>query len=1121
MFSHSVVVRRESVVFPTYEPLPPDKNPLFLEKRVYQGSSGRVYPLPAYNRISEKKADRAWDAVIIENEYIYVMILPEIGGRIHVGRDKTNGYEFFYRQNVIKPALVGLAGPWASGGVEFNWPQHHRPATWMPVEVEIERHPDGSATVWLSDHDPMERLKGMHGVHLAPGVARIELKMRAYNRTPFVQTFLWWANVAVHVHEAYQSFFPPDVKYVADHAKRAISRFPLCEDRYYGVDYARRAREGVPVSERPTNFVPPHSGGASFPGLPDYAPNDLSWYANIPVPTSYMCLGSQENFSGGYDFRQQAGLVQISNHHISPGKKQWTWGNHDFGYAWDRLLTDSDGPYAELMLGVYTDNQPDFSFLQPGESKTWSVYWYPIQKIGPAQKANEDAALSLRVEGGQLHLGLATVQRHTGLRVVLTKSGAQLGSWQADVAPDQPFVTKFAWKPGESLEDLCATVSAQNGVELLSYRVQPDVTPEPPQPATEPLPPSEVKSADELYTIGLHLWQYRHATRSPAAYWEEALARDPLDARCNTGLGVIALRRGEFAKAENYFRTAIRRITSRNPNPYDGEPYYQLAVTLRYLDRDTEAYDAAYKAVWNQAWQSAGYHLLAQIDATRGDWPKAFDHLQRSLRLNTDNLRARNLAVIALRRLGRNQEADTWLQETRRLDPLDVWSRHLAGLALEVDDAMRIDLAWDYAQAGLLDEAISVLSVQAGGAHTLLRYHRGYLLHRHGQREKAKQAFLEASVSSTDYVFPSRLEEIAVLETARVYHLQDAQAAYLLGNLYYDRRRYEEAIALWEESTRSNPKNSIAWRNLGIAYFNTRADQGRAWAAYERALEANPRDARLAYERDQLWKRIGTPVDKRLRELELRLDLVAERDDATVELCALYLQAGRAADALRVLESRIFQPWEGGEGQALAQYTRARITLARAALADGRAEDAVTQLKAALTPPDSLGEKRHLLANQSDVFFWLGEAYLAAGHRDQAREAWRRAAEFRGDFQEMSVKAYSEMSYFSGRAMERLGETEAARALFVGLCEYAEQFATTPAKVDYFATSLPTLLLFNDDLQARQKTQALFLRAQAEIGLKHQPEAIRLLQEVLTRDPGHASAADLLEELEALTPSSR
>src|SRR2546421_10337290 len=270
----------EPVVLPTYAPAPADTNPMFLERRVYQGSSGRVYPLPFTDRISTEPRDHSWQALHLENQYIRLMILPEIGGRIHLGLDKTNDYDFFYRQNVIKPALVGLAGPWISGGVEFNWPQHHRPATFMPVDWEIEGSADGSRTIWCSDHDPMNRLKGMHGVCLYPDRAYVELKVRLYNRTPFVQTFLWWANVGTHVHQHYQSFFPPDVHFVADHAKRAMSTFPLCDGRYYGVDYAARALNGVPADELPGNFVP----------LGTYRPNDLSWYANIPVPTSYMAM---------------------------------------------------------------------------------------------------------------------------------------------------------------------------------------------------------------------------------------------------------------------------------------------------------------------------------------------------------------------------------------------------------------------------------------------------------------------------------------------------------------------------------------------------------------------------------------------------------------------------------------------------------------------------------------------------------------------------------------------------------------------------------------------------------------------------------------------------------------
>ncbi|HKO19417.1 MAG TPA: DUF5107 domain-containing protein, partial [Acidobacteriaceae bacterium] len=435
----------------TWMPENADVNPMFLEKRVYQGSSGRVYPLPFIDRIAVHPEKKHWQAIHIENPFLRLMILPEIGGRIHIGYDKIADYDFFYRQNVIKPALVGLAGPWISGGVEFNWPQHHRPATFLPVETEIEASPDGSVTVWCSDHDPMLRMKGMHGVCLYPDRSIIELKVRLFNRTPLTQTFLWWANVAARVHEKYQSFFPPDVRFVADHARRAVTSFPLSNGRYYGVDYGQRAQAGVPEDEMPRRFVPDGS----------YPPNDLSWYANIPVPTSYMIASTEGDFLGGYDHKSKTGFVHVANHHIAPGKKQWTWGNHEFGYAWDRNLTVSDGPYVELMAGVYTDNQPDFSWLAPWETKSFCQYWYPIHTIGIPQAANVGAALSVLVENGVARIGLETTRRVTQATVIVLREGNELARWTEDLVPSKPMILTASVPLDTSPGAVSVTVMAQ------------------------------------------------------------------------------------------------------------------------------------------------------------------------------------------------------------------------------------------------------------------------------------------------------------------------------------------------------------------------------------------------------------------------------------------------------------------------------------------------------------------------------------------------------------------------------------------------------------------------------------------------------------------------------------
>jgi len=1045
----------------TYAPAAADKNPMFLEKRVYQGSSGRVYPLAFTDRIATKPEMRSWQALHLENEFIRLMILPELGGRIHVGVDKTNGYDFFYRQNVIKPALVGLAGPWISGGVEFNWPQHHRPATFMPLEWAIEELADGGRIIWCSDHDPMSRMKGMHGICLRPGRALVEIKARLYNRTPLTQTFLWWVNAGVHVHESYQSFFPPDVHFVADHAKRAVSTFPLCDGVYYGVDYRERARNGWKSSG-------------------PYAPNDLSWYANIPVPTSYMAIGSNGDFFGGYDHRKQAGVVHWANHHIAPGKKQWTWGNHEFGYAWDRNLTDEDGPYIELMAGVYTDNQPDFSFLAPGETKTFSQFWYPIQKIGPVQEANTEAALSFRLRGERAEIGVCATRRFEGVRVELSRRGEVVSEWKQDLAPGRPFLEEAAVPPDANKSEFEVRVFAGDERELIRYAPkQPEGAVVPPAPAVAPQLPPDVASNDELYLTGLHLEQYRHPTRAPEDYWLEAVRRDPGDARCCHALGLWHLRRGEFEVAIEWFRRSIARLTFRNPNPYDGEPYYSLGVALRFARREDEAYDAFYKAVWNFAWRSPGYYALAEIDVARGEFDTALEHLNLCLSTNADHSNARNLKVMVLRKLGRASEAEELLTQTLAADPLDVWARYLAKRPI-ADNGARLDVAFDLMRAGLAEEG---------------------------------RELMEVAKAEPDFCFPSRLEELQALEAAVAADPNDARAHFDLGNWLYDRRRHEEAIAHWERAVDLDGHNSVVWRNLGIAYFNVRGDGDAARAAYRRAIRVQPSDARLYYEQDQLWKRTGVAVATRLAELEANLAIVQKRDDLTIELAALCNQTGQPERAAVLLASRRFQPWEGGEGAVLGQYVRTQVLLALQPLEAGEAGRARTLLHSALHPPEHLGEAWHLLANRSRVYYWLGVACDADGDAAAARDWWTKAAESLGDFQEMAVRAYSEMSYYSALALQRLGRKREATKLLRAILQYARTLARTPAQIDYFATSLPAMLVFNDDLQKRQSITALVLEAQATLGLGYPKRGQRLLNKVLKGDPSHPIAFDVLAEL--------
>ena len=360
------------------------------------------------------------------------------------------------------------------------------------------------------------------------------------------------------------------------------------------------------------------------------------------------------------------------------------------------------------MAGVYTDNQPDFSFLMPGETKTFSQYWYPIREIGPADLANTQAACSIQVNRDHARIGINSTSPRE-INATLRAKGETIWRETIQIGPDQPFVKENLQLPlGVSKADLELTLQAGEQT-ILKFTAASNRTADAPVAATEPAAPEEISSADELFTIGLHLEQYRHATRSPEPYWREAVRRDPLDSRCNNALGRWHLKRGEFEKAETHFRAAITRLTSRNPNPYDGEPFYNLGLTLRFLGRDGEAYSAFYKATWNAAWRAPAFYALAELDCREQRWESALDHLDRSLAAERDHLNARDLMVMVLRKLDRAEEADAIARQTLKIDPLDFWARWLIDEPMSCDAQVKLDLSLNLANAGFFDEALRML----------------------------------------------------------------------------------------------------------------------------------------------------------------------------------------------------------------------------------------------------------------------------------------------------------------------------------------------------------------------------------------------------------------------------
>lgn len=1082
-----VKIWEEDIWIPTYEVGEADKNPMFLEKRVYQGSSGKVYPYPTTEKISREKRDKKYRAVYLENQYLKIMVLPELGGRIQRAYDKTNDYDFVYYNHVIKPALVGLAGPWISGGIEFNWPQHHRPTTYMPVDYMLQENQDGSKTLFVNDVDQMYGTKGIAGFTLYPDKAYLEIRGQLYNRTAMPQTFLWWANPAVPVNEYTQSIFPPDVHSVYDHGKRDVSRFPIATGVYYKHDYS----EGV----------------------------DISRYKNIPVPTSYMAEKSKYDFVGGYDYSRKAGILHVADHHISPGKKQWTWGCGAFGKAWDRNLTDEDGPYVELMTGVYTDNQPDFTWLKPFEEKTFKQYFMPYKEVGQVKNATIHAMMNTRKTQNGLYLCVYATEKYEDAQILVLYEGEQVYRESALLSPKDIYEKEIPLEIQDETK-MKVQVLWENSL-LVEYQPEPERIPELAEPAKAAKEPEEIMTNEELYLTGLHIEQYRHATYLPDPYYLEGLKRDAGDIRINNAYGMLNFRRGDFEAAEQHFRKAIERLTWLNPNPYDSEAYYNLGLCLFYQGRLEEAYDGFFKATWSNEQQEMSFYYLAAIQAGKKQWQTALEFLEKALVKNAHNIKARGLKAVILRKMGRRTEALSWVEENLKVDPFDYWSwfekmfleknyqeqkENILSLTRDFHETF-LQTARDYAEGGLYEEAIEVLET-CTQEKPLLFYYKGYYCTRMGLDTEAEKAWEKAENISPLYCFPNKLEDIPVLQTAIGANPGGAKAYYYLGNLFYDKLNFEEAIELWEKSEELDSEYPTLLRNMAIAYYNKRKNPEKAREKLEKAFALDTRDARVFLELDQLHKKLGYSFEERLKEYQAHRELIEERDDLYTEYVTVLNLTGRHKEAYEAIMSHQFRAWEGAEGKITTQYKTALLEMAKESFFSGVFEEAESYIEKAFAYPVNLGEGRLEGTKDNHLHYWMGRVKECTGRKEEAQICWEKAG--LGAQEPAGMLYYydqpADMILYQGMAKLKQGRKKEANARFYKLIDYGERHVRDKVKMDYFAVSLPDFLIFEEDLDKRNQAHCYYLMGLGKLGLGRKEEAEKDFDLALSLDPNHQNA---------------
>ena len=990
---------------PTYIGSAPESAPIFERDWSYQRARRSVYPYVlddnmyvVNENMERQKENRTYKALFLENEYVQLCILPEIGGRLFYAVDKTNGYDIFYHNEVVKPANVGMLGSWISGGVEWNVFHHHRNTTNMPVDCKIVENEDGSKTIWVGEVEFRHRMQWAIGVTLRPGKSYMEINGRLINSTADDNSLLYWSNVATKVDENYQIIFPQSVDFVTFHCKNWFAHWPITHETFNDMQFYN-------------NDV------------------DVSWWKNHYMSNSMFVHDLKEDFVAGYDHGQDAGTMLTANHHINKGGKFWLWGPNSM---WDtKILTDDSGHYIELMMGAYSDNQPDYNWNKPYEVKKFTQYYYGIRNIKGVKAGNTLAAMNFEPQGkGKYLLGVNTTEAKDGMKVELVRDGKKIYENVLAIAPDKPFVETVkldeAFKPYEITMNLYEA----DGKPVLSYTPRKDTSYDKqlPQIVDRPKRPHEIENNEECYFVGLRNLQFHNPFVNPADYFLEVLRRDPGDTRSNTQMGVILRKNGEFEKAANHLRRAIRRQTHDYTRPADCEAMYNLGLILKTQGKYAEAMDTLYRATWNFAYNSPANYQLAQMYSQVKDYQNALIRLDEAIQNNGNNWNAVNLKASILREEGRQAEAKALLEGILAVDPLNIYttyeldkingtSEYVTLMGGEIEDYL--ELAILYLHNGFKDEAVKILNeADALKAYPTVKMWLGYLT--------ADKAMYEAALAMpVDYCNPFRLETIPVLEKAKELFPESDKPYYYLGCLLYNKQQ-DAAAEQWKKCVELNPRMDLAWRNLGWYNWLYTKNYDEAADCYAKAVAIAPDKALYLEEQEHVLEAKGESVQKRYDILKSHHKTAVKRYYPLAQEVVTGTFVGEYDYVLDLLENCYF-PTREGVASFHEVYVDALLCAGYQKAAAGDCNGAIELYNKSFDYP--MNHQVFLVDERSprdaQAYYFIGEAYEKMGQKSKAKTYYRKATE-------VDTKL-SFCRYWKGLALEKLGRKAEAKAIYEAL----------------------------------------------------------------------------------------
>jgi len=917
-----------------------------------------VYPYTMQDHLYRTKQDRTYKALFLENEYLKVTCLPELGGRLHSVFDKTEGKEMFHYNSVIKPGMIAMRGAWIGGGVEWNaGPQGHTVTILSPVDALIGRDKGGSAYLEISNLEKTQRTRWTVRVTLHPGKAYLDEQIRIFNPTDAVSPYYFWNCTA----------FPnrPGTRFI----------YPMT----LGTDHS----------------------AVEFFSWPIHKGKDLSWLKNYETYASIFSVDCVFDFFGAYDVDADRGIVQVGDHHKLGGKKAWTWGNWDFGLVSQKNLSDDGSAYIEVQTGPLP-TQSDYGMLLPREEISWREYWYPVHGLGDGfEYATKDVAVQTSREKGQLELRILATSKLPGSICILSKTDQELLRKPLDLSPAAPANVIL---PDVVDSPVSITIKAKNGDVLAAFDT--------PLPVPKVYPPEVIQRPEEELSVEeKYLKGRKHDLainrKRAREYYEKGLADDSQYSPALRALAVLDFEAGLYAKAIERLEKALERDAA------DGLSWYFLGVSNLRLANAAEALRCAYRATRCLGTASLGYDLAGRAYMRLSDHSRGLEAFEQAARMNPTDTKASNYLLLAMYAAGNTKDAYKTARQMVTENPTDLIPRALLALQgkkefarfvrqarayVGEDDFEMIEAALAFAELGLAEEAAKLLegvcvqAVPQDQVNSIPLYYLAYFASLQSNEPAAETYLDKAGKTYQDYTFPSRPESVEVFRYALERRPNDAYAHLHIGNLYGHLGRLEEAAGHWGKAAKLNQSLSVAFRNLGLYAWTAEEDLDKAEQLYRKAIAARPKDQTLYRDLADIL----LAADKRPEAVKVLESTPFEkfrRADVIIMLAQGYVDEERYGDAIALLESTpYFVNWEG-QTITWDLFNEAHIERGRERLKNKDYKAALQDFEAALTYPENIGVGRSNKPPEAPAQYWRGKALQYLGRIENARSAWKLGAD--------------------------------------------------------------------------------------------------------------------------------